>query len=153
MATISVLMACMRAERSNADLLAVVADLARLFSAAVVGVASVGGGARVLVADEPTSALDTVVQREVLALLRHLVRSEQLALMLISHDLTALDSICDRLAIMYHGQVVESGTTSEVLAAPRHPYTRSLLDSVPRLARGEVSAHGAIPGGAAPWAE
>ena len=94
---------------------------------------AVGCGSRVLIADEPTSALDVCVQKEVLDLLRHLVANEKLAILLISHDLSVLDRMCDRLMIMYRGETVETGPTASVVTAPQHSYTEQLLDAVPRL--------------------
>jgi oligopeptide/dipeptide ABC transporter ATP-binding protein len=91
-------------------------------------------GSHVLLADEPTTALDVTVQREIIRLLRELVNDRGLALMMISHDLGVLNEICDELVVMYQGQAVESGPMSEVLHAPSHPYTRGLLNAIPRLA-------------------
>lgn len=90
-------------------------------------------GCKVLLADEPTTALDVTVQREILNLLRDLVRERSLALMIISHDLGVLGEICDELIIIYKGQVVEHGSSSDVLNSPRHPYTQGLLACLPRL--------------------
>lgn len=94
---------------------------------------AVGCGSQVLIADEPTSALDVCVQKDVLDLLAHLVSLERLAVLLISHDLSVLDRMCDRLMIMNGGEVVEAGPTADVITAPQHSYTRALLESVPRL--------------------
>ena len=90
-------------------------------------------GARVLFADEPTTALDVSVQEEILELLRTLVSTRDLSVLLISHDLAVLAEICDRLAVMYKGEIVESGAVADVLGKPAHPYTRALLDCLPRL--------------------
>lgn len=90
-------------------------------------------GARVLIADEPTTALDVSVQREVLTLLRDIVANQRIGLVVISHDLGVLNELCDRLIVMYRGEIVETGPTTSVLAAPEHPYTQSLLDCLPRL--------------------
>ena len=83
-----------------------------------------------LIADEPTTALDVTVQAQVLDLLDGL-RREGTALLLISHDLSVVARLADRVAVMYGGRIVESGPTARVLAEPRHPYTRALLDAVP----------------------
>ncbi len=87
-----------------------------------------------LIADEPTSALDVTVQMQVLAILDDLVTRRGMGLMFISHDLNLVASFCDRVIIMYAGQIVETCRASE-LAAARHPYTRGLLASLPRVER------------------
>jgi peptide/nickel transport system ATP-binding protein len=89
--------------------------------------------ADVLLADEPTSALDVTVQAEVLELLRELRDSRDMAIVFVSHDLAVIAELCDRVAIMRSGEVVEQGLTREVIAAPRHDYTRELLAAVPKL--------------------
>ena len=87
---------------------------------------------QILIADEPTSALDVSVQSEIVALLAELHRRERLSLVVISHDLGLVGTLCRRVVVMYAGRIVESGPVSEVLSAPRHPYTRRLIDAVPR---------------------
>jgi ABC-type glutathione transport system ATPase component len=89
--------------------------------------------AEVLIADEPTSALDVTVQAEILEVLQTLRTEESMATLFISHDLAVVSGICDTVAIMNDGKVVERGPVSETLRHPSHPYTRELLAAVPRL--------------------
>jgi oligopeptide/dipeptide ABC transporter ATP-binding protein len=84
-----------------------------------------------LVCDEPVSALDVSVRAQVLQVLMDLKASRGLALIFITHDIGLAWALCDRVAVMYLGRVVESGTTEEVIGNPQHPYTRSLLSVVP----------------------
>jgi oligopeptide transport system ATP-binding protein len=86
---------------------------------------------RLLIADEPTTALDVKVQAGILRLLDRLRREQELSVILITHDLAVMSSLADRVSIFYAGRVVESGSRSEVLQQPRHPYTRALLDALP----------------------
>jgi peptide/nickel transport system permease protein len=86
-----------------------------------------------IVADEPTTALDVTTQAQVLKLLNDLRRERGAALMFISHDFGVVAALCDRVHVMYAGRVVESGSVKDVLARPRHPYTRRLLACVPEL--------------------
>jgi len=86
---------------------------------------------KLLVADEPTTALDVTVQAGILRLLDRLRRENDLAVVLITHDLGVMSSIADRVSIFYAGRVVESGTRESVLQRPRHPYTQALLDALP----------------------
>ncbi|MET9055467.1 dipeptide/oligopeptide/nickel ABC transporter permease/ATP-binding protein [Streptomyces bacillaris] len=83
-----------------------------------------------LIADEPTTALDVVVQAEVLELLRRLQRDRGLGVLLVTHNLGVVADLCDRVAVMSAGRIVETGTAEQVVHAPRDPYTRSLLDAV-----------------------
>jgi peptide/nickel transport system ATP-binding protein len=85
----------------------------------------------VLVADEAVSALDVSVQRQVLDLLEDLKQRLSLAMLFITHDLRVAATICDRIAVMHHGAIVEMRGTAELFAAPEHAYTRSLLAAVP----------------------
>ncbi|MFV0284638.1 MAG: ABC transporter ATP-binding protein [Castellaniella sp.] len=98
-----------------------------------------------LIADEPTTALDVTVQRQVLQLLRHRARERGAAILFITHDMAVVSQFCDRVYVMYAGTVVEQGPTHQVLSAPRHPYTRGLLDGLPERA-GPGADLVAIPG-------
>ncbi|HEY3773225.1 MAG TPA: ABC transporter ATP-binding protein [Solirubrobacteraceae bacterium] len=89
--------------------------------------------ARVLLADEPTSALDVTVQAEILELIQRMRREEGISVLFVSHDLAVVAGLCDRVAIMQAGLIVESGPTGPTLRAPTHPYTQGLVAAVPRL--------------------
>ncbi len=88
-----------------------------------------------LLCDEPTTALDVTVQAQILTLLKSLRESLGMSLVFVSHDLGVVGKVCDHLAVMYAGQVVETGPTESVLSAPRHPYTAALLAAVPSYAK------------------
>ncbi|WP_209424996.1 ABC transporter ATP-binding protein [Pararhodobacter sp. SW119] len=85
----------------------------------------------ILVADEPISMLDVSIKWGIIRLLRRLVRDRGISLLYITHDLATVGAVCDRLAIMYLGRIVEIGPTDQVLAAPRHPYTAALVSAIP----------------------
>ena len=87
----------------------------------------------VLIADEPTTALDVTIQAQILDLLRHVNKEFGTATILITHNLGVVAGMCERVMVMYAGKVVESGPTTDVFAHPKHPYTWSLLRSIPRL--------------------
>jgi peptide/nickel transport system ATP-binding protein len=93
------------------------------------------GRPSLLIADEPTTALDVSVQAQILGLLRAIRSELQTAIILITHDLAITAQMCDRVLVMYAGQVMESSPTRDLFRAPCHPYTRGLLDSMPRLGR------------------
>jgi oligopeptide transport system ATP-binding protein len=88
---------------------------------------------KVLIADEPTTALDVTIQAQILEVIKQLVAEENMALILITHDLGVVAGVCERTNVMYAGRFVETATTKELFARPRHPYTLGLLKSVPRL--------------------
>jgi len=88
---------------------------------------------KILIADEPTTALDVTIQAQILRLLRELVTERRTALIMITHDLGVVAGTCERVAVMYAGTFVETGSARQVFARPRHPYTLGLLGSVPRL--------------------
>jgi ABC-type dipeptide/oligopeptide/nickel transport system ATPase component len=86
-----------------------------------------------LIADEATSALDVITQSEILALFRQLNRSIGMAILYISHDLASVSGICDRIAILHKGEIVEFGATAQIFAHPQHAYTQQLMAAMPRL--------------------
>ncbi|SMX94877.1 peptide/nickel transport system ATP-binding protein [Brevibacterium sp. 239c] len=91
-------------------------------------------GPRLLVADEATTALDVTVQAQILKIFRDLRDETGIGILFISHDLGIVSEVCDRVAVMYQGRIVERGRAAAVLDAPEHPYTRALLESLPRRA-------------------
>ncbi|MGB5035703.1 MAG: ABC transporter ATP-binding protein [Blastocatellia bacterium] len=90
---------------------------------------------KMLIADEPTTALDVTIQAQILELLARLQKEMRLGLLLITHDLGVVAEVCDSVAVMYAGQIVEQGTTRQIFKSPKHPYTEGLLRSVPKLRR------------------
>lgn len=86
-----------------------------------------------LIADEATSALDVITQSEILKLFRELNQISEMAILYISHDLASVAGICDRVAILHQGQIVEVGTTNQILTVPTHDYTRRLMAAMPRM--------------------
>jgi oligopeptide/dipeptide ABC transporter ATP-binding protein len=99
----------------------------------------------VLLCDEPTTALDVTIQDQIVALLNRLRRDRGLAMVFVTHNLSLLGRIADRIAVLYAGKVVESGPSAEVTRHPRHPYTAALLQCLPRLERASAPL-AAIPG-------
>ena len=98
-----------------------------------------------IIADEPTTALDVTIQGQILFEMQKLTRETGAAMIWITHDLSVIAGLADRVCVMYAGRIVEQGTVFDVLSRPRHPYTRGLLDSVPSMsARGTRLAQ--IPG-------
>ena len=111
---------------------------------------------RLLIADEPTTALDVTIQAQIIELLRELKQTFGMSILLITHNLGIVGDIADRVAVMYAGQMVESGPARELLTRPLHPYTRALMNSVPQLGSsadrltaigGNVPQLGAFPNG------
>lgn len=98
-----------------------------------------------VIADEPTTALDVVVQAQIMNLLKRLQRRYKMSVILITHDLSLIAEIADKVAIMYAGKIVEFGTAEQVYLNPQHPYTKGLLASIPRI-RGEIRKLEWIPG-------
>jgi oligopeptide/dipeptide ABC transporter ATP-binding protein len=99
----------------------------------IVGAIGISCEPRLLIADEPTTSLDLTIQAQYLNLLRDLQREHGLALIFITHNLGIVAKMCDQLAVMYAGRVVEQGPVSRIFSAPAHPYTRALLGSIPRM--------------------
>ncbi|MEO0510411.1 MAG: ABC transporter ATP-binding protein [Verrucomicrobiota bacterium] len=95
--------------------------------------------AKVLIADEPTTALDMTTQAQILELLRKLVDEHQIALLFITHDIGAVTSLADRVAVMRQGEIVERGTLEDVTRNPQHEYTQQLMDAVPILGAGKIT--------------
>ncbi len=104
---------------------------------------------KLLIADEPTSAVDSTLQTQILGLLQRMKERHRLALLLISHDLPLISQVSDRITVMYHGRIVESGLKEEVLASPAHPYTQGLIQCQPDLRHHhETHPLATIPGSA-----
>ncbi len=104
-----------------------------------------------LIADEPTTALDVTVQAQILELLKTLRREYRMAMLLISHDMGIIAEMADRVAVMYAGTIVETGGTRDIFQNPLHPYTKALLESIPRLGQNKTrlnSIAGVVPSAA-----
>ena len=102
---------------------------------------------RLLLADEPTTSLDVIIQDQILSLLLELQQDTGMSMILVSHDLAVITEVCDRIVVMYAGQVVEEGVTADIITAPRHPYTQALLEALPQAGQhGQLhSIRGAPP--------
>jgi oligopeptide/dipeptide ABC transporter ATP-binding protein len=110
---------------------------------------ALAGRPRLLIADEPTTALDVTIQAQILELVRKLQRESSMSVLLITHDLGVIAEMCDRVAVMYAGRVVEMGSALDIFDRPAHPYTRGLLASRPRIAAGSEwlrTIEGTVPG-------
>jgi peptide/nickel transport system ATP-binding protein len=104
-------------------------------------------GPQLIIADEPTTALDVTIQAQILALLAALQREFRMGMILITHDLGIVARVAQRVAVMYAGEIVETGTVDEVFAAPLHPYTQGLLQCIPIPGKTPRGEHlGSIPG-------
>jgi peptide/nickel transport system ATP-binding protein len=90
---------------------------------------------QLIIADEPTTALDVTVQKQILRLIRNLQGAHGTAVVFVTHDLGVVAQICDHVSLLFAGRVIESGSTSQLLEGPRHPYTRALLEACPRYDR------------------
>ncbi|WP_243354812.1 ABC transporter ATP-binding protein [Bacillus litorisediminis] len=101
---------------------------------------------KLLIADEPTTALDVTIQAQILDLMKDLKRKLNTSIVLITHDLGVVASMCERIIVMYGGQIVEEGTTREVFYNPKHPYTWGLIRSLPKVTTGEKKKLIPIPG-------
>jgi oligopeptide/dipeptide ABC transporter ATP-binding protein len=99
----------------------------------IVGAIALAGGPRLVIADEPTTNLDVTIQAQYLDLLKDIQRDTGVALVFVTHNLGIVAKMCDRVAVMYAGRIVEQAPVRELFDHPRHPYTRALLGSVPRL--------------------
>jgi peptide/nickel transport system ATP-binding protein len=106
---------------------------------------AISGRPDLLIADEPTTALDVSVQAQILRLIAELVRENNLTVLLITHNLGVVAQLCTRIAVMYAGNIVESGSTRQILQSPKHPYTQGLLKAIPTddIARGDLEG---VPG-------
>ncbi len=119
----------------------------------IVGAIAISCAPRLLIADEPTTSLDLTIQAQYLNLLRDIQRERHLALIFITHNLGIVAKMCDQVAVMYGGRLVEWGPVTRIFDAPAHPYTRALLESIPRMGDGRerlTAVEGQPPDLAAP---
>ena len=116
----------------------------------------IGTNPQLLIADEPTTALDVTVQAQIMRLFKELTVAKGIGLLLITHDLGVIAQVCDRIAVMYAGNLVEIGDIKTVFDDPKHPYTQALLDCIPYIGmkkgslapiRGNVPTAGNFPSG------
>jgi oligopeptide/dipeptide ABC transporter ATP-binding protein len=110
----------------------------------IVGAIALAGGPKLIIADEPTTNLDVTIQAQYLDLLRDLQQETGVAIIFVTHNLGIVARMCDRLAVMYAGRIVEAGNVRDLFNAPQHPYTKALLGSMPKLGSKEKLL--AIPG-------
>ena len=109
-----------------------------------VGAIALSGGPDLIIADEPTTNLDVTIQAQYLNMLKDLQRRTGVALLFITHNLGIVAKMCDRVAVMYGGKIVEQGPVRELYLRPRHPYTKALISSIPKI--GSKEPLYAIPG-------
>ena len=110
----------------------------------IVGAIALAGGPKLIIADEPTTNLDVTIQAQYLDLLKDLQHDTGVAIIFVTHNLGIVARMCDRMAVMYAGKIVEHGSVRELFNAPKHPYTKALLGSMPKL--GSKEPLYAIPG-------
>ena len=110
----------------------------------IVGAIALAGGPKLIIADEPTTNLDVTIQAQYLDLLKDLQHDTGVAIIFVTHNLGIVARMCDRMAVMYAGKIVEQGSVRNLFDAPKHPYTRALLGSMPKL--GSKEPLYAIPG-------
>jgi oligopeptide/dipeptide ABC transporter ATP-binding protein len=110
----------------------------------IVGAIALSGGPRLIIADEPTTNLDVTIQAQYLDLLKELQQETGVAVIFVTHNLGIVARMCDRLAVMYAGRIVEAGSVRELFNSPKHPYTKALIGSMPKLGSKEKLL--AIPG-------
>mgnify|MGYP003694342175 CR=1 FL=1 len=106
----------------------------------VVGAMAIAAPPRLLIADEPTTSLDLTIQAQYLALLEELQNRHRLAMIFITHNLGIVSRICDRVAVMYAGRIVEAGPVRQIFKSPAHPYTQALLESIPGSGTGATDS-------------
>lgn len=94
---------------------------------------------KIIIADEPTTALDVTLQREILHLLKMVHTDYEIGILFITHDMAIASHLCDKILVMYAGQIVESGFTKDIIQAPKHPYTKMLLNAIPTLDKDKYS--------------
>jgi oligopeptide/dipeptide ABC transporter ATP-binding protein len=108
---------------------------------------ALAGEPDLIIADEPTTALDVTVQAQIIQILAALARERKLALLLVTHDMSVIAQVCDRVAVLYAGRIAEQDAVGRIFAAPKHPYTSALIDCIPRKGMAPGSLKG-IPGSA-----
>ncbi len=121
----------------------------------VVGAIALSAGPQLIIADEPTTNLDVTIQAQYLDMLKDVQRRTGVALLFVTHNLGIVAKMCDRVAVMYAGRIVEQGPVRDIFLAPRHPYTQALIGSIPKVGSrdplyaipGQPADLGALPGG------